>query len=152
MKIPEQFVLLDVGLFTLYWPTMLFVFAVFLTVVFLLNSLLFRPVLRHLAAREKIIEDNRYQIRLEEKGMHDLKVDYDAKLNELKAELETEKAASIKAAFASCQATIDQAKAESSAKLDREERAVEKKLKEEIAKAEIYAGELAQAIVSSMNR
>lgn len=52
MEIPRTGEVFNFGVLHLEWPTALFIFAVFLVTMFLLNLLLFRPLLATLKARE----------------------------------------------------------------------------------------------------
>lgn len=54
----ESYKIIDLGIITLEWPTALFTLVVFLVVIYLMNELLFKPVINNLENRKEFIKQN----------------------------------------------------------------------------------------------
>lgn len=76
------------GLLKMDWPTALFVFVVFLLVMFCLNTLLFKPLLKTLGNREKHLEENQKKAENADRSIGSLQSSYEQQLAEARSHVQ----------------------------------------------------------------
>jgi len=136
----------DFGLLHLEWTTALFILVVFVITMFLLNTLLFKPIIRTLEARQAGIDKNKDKVKGVNETVESSEKNYQEKLAEVNAKIQAARLEALKIAKEAANKILEQVKASTSEKLD----AAGKELADDQKKAmENVAGlsdELAQII------
>ncbi|MDT8445900.1 MAG: ATP synthase F0 subunit B [bacterium] len=134
------------GVLHMEWPTATFIFVVFVITLFLLNSLLFQPLLRTLEAREQVLTGSDDRLGEIEKELGELQDHYLASLH--KSQLENEEAhqAALKEASAQASNLISAARTDSTARLTQAEAEVAQEMDGAYKEAKDLAKGLAEMI------
>lgn len=134
------------GMLHLEWPTALFILVVFSVTAFMLNTLLFKPILRTLEARESEVEKNRNQSGNLSKTLVTTEQDYQAKLSDVRTKIQESRQQSIEDASKTARETIEAAKNAIAQKLENAEKELAEERSNALAEAASLTGELAQLI------
>lgn len=138
--------LFDFGLLHLEWTTALFILVVFVITMFLLNTLLFKPIIRTLEARQAGIDKNNDKVKGVNETVESSEKSYQEKLTDVNNKIQASRLEALKIAKEEANKILEQVKASTSEKLD----AAGKELADDQKKAmENVAGlsdELAQII------
>ncbi len=105
------------GLLHLEWTTALFVFFVFIITMILLNSLLFKPILRTLEARQAGIDENDNKVKGVNETVESSEKDYQVKLAEVNEKIQTARLEALKSAKEEANKIYEQVKASADEKL-----------------------------------
>ncbi|MBT4287978.1 ATP synthase F0 subunit B [Candidatus Falkowbacteria bacterium] len=136
----------DFGLLHLEWTTALFILVVFVITMFLLNTLLFKPIIRTLEARQAGIDKNNDKVKGVNETVESSEKNYQEKLADVNTKIQASRLEALKIAKEEANKILEQVKASTSEKLD----AAGKELADDQKKAmENVAGlsdELAQII------
>ena len=136
----------DFGLLHLEWTTALFILVVFVITMFLLNTLLFKPIIRTLEARQAGIDKNNDKVKGGNETVESSEKNYQEKLADVNTKIQASRLEALKIAKEEANKILEQVKASTSEKLD----AAGKELADDQKKAmENVAGlsdELAQII------
>mgnify|MGYP005629943753 FL=1 len=136
----------DFGLLHLEWTTALFILVVFVITMFLLNTLLFKPIIRTLEARQAGIDKNNDKVKGVNETVESSEKNYQEKLADVNTKIQASRLEALKIAKEEANKILEQVKASTREKLD----AAGKELADDQKKAmENVAGlsdELAQII------
>lgn len=138
------------GMLHLEWPTALYVFCVFVLTMFVLNFLLFKPILRTLEARRKEIEDNKHESNSLAENIENSEQDYQANLAELRDTIQKTRQEALDEAMQSAREKVENAKQNIDQKLEEAAKELEAERKSAMEQAASLTGELSQLIKSKV--
>ena len=98
------------GMLHLEWPTALFILIVFVVTMILLNSLLFKPVLRTLEARQSGIDKNTEETKNLAAASEKSESDYESKLVDVKEKIQQARQSSFDEALENSKRIIEEAR------------------------------------------
>ena len=146
----DPFSVFNFGLLHMEWPTALFVLVVFVMVMITLNSLLFKPILKTLEARETTV-NHLHKQREELLGRtNQLRDQYEAaikKAHESTLQIHAEKR---KGAIEEYQKIIFEAKEEANTQILNIDRVLAEEKNKAIEDSKLMVGELSQLIVDKI--
>ncbi|MBU3917238.1 ATP synthase F0 subunit B [bacterium] len=142
-KIGEVF---NFGMLHLEWPTALFLFVVFITTTIVLNTLLFKPILRTLESRRSEIDKNIDQSLNLSQAIENSEQDYQAKLAAVRDRIQQSRQQAIDEALSKANELIGNRKESIAKKLETAEKELAKELTESMKDAASLIEELSQLI------
>ena len=108
----------DFGLLHLEWTTALFILVVFVITMFLLNTLLFKPIIRTLEARQAGIDKNNDKVKGVNETVESSEKNYQEKLADVNTKIQASRLEALKIAKEEANKILEQVKASTSEKLD----------------------------------
>ncbi|MCG8338724.1 MAG: ATP synthase F0 subunit B [Proteobacteria bacterium] len=138
------------GMLHLEWPTALFIFVIFLLTMTVLNTMLFKPILRTLEARQSELDKNTNESKSLAQTIETSEQDYQAKLADLRETIQKSRQEAIDEAISSTKDKVDQAKASAAKKLEDAEKELESERKSALEQAASLTAELSQLIKSKV--
>lgn len=138
------------GMLHLEWPTALFIFVVFLLTMIVLNTLLFKPILRTLEARQSVFDKNKSEVKNLTRTIDESEKDYQAKLTEMRESIQKSRQMAIDEALKYANQKVDQAKAGVVKQLENAEKELEAERVAALKQAASFTGELSQLIKSKV--
>jgi F-type H+-transporting ATPase subunit b len=138
------------GMLHLEWPTALFILVVFLLTMIVLNTLLFKPILRTLEARQSVFNKSKNEAKSLAQTIDKSEKDYQAKLAEMRESVQKSRQEAVDEALRYANQKVDQAKASVVKQLEIAEKELETERKEALAQAASLTGELSQMIKSKV--
>ncbi len=138
------------GMLHLEWPTALFVFVIFVLTITVLNTMLFKPILRTLEARQSELDKNKNDSKSLAQTIETSEQDYQAKLADLRETIQKTRQEAIEEAISSTREKVDQAKANTTKKLEDAEKELESERKSAMEQAATLTTELSQLIKSKV--
>lgn len=136
----------DFGLLHLEWTTALFIFVVFVITMFLLNTLLFKPILRTLEARQAGIDKNNDRVKGVSDTVEASEVKYQEQLSEVNKKIQASRLEALNSAKEEANKVLDQVKASTNEKLDAAGKELANDQKSAMDKVADLSNELAQII------
>jgi F-type H+-transporting ATPase subunit b len=134
----------------LEWPTALFILVVFLLTMIVLNTLLFKPILRTLEARQSVFNKSKNEAKSLAQTIDKSEKDYQAKLAEMRESVQKSRQEAVDEALRYANQKVDQAKASVVKQLEIAEKELETERKAALAQAASLTGELSQMIKSKV--
>lgn len=138
--------LFDFGMLHLEWPTALFVFVVFLLTMIVLNSLLFKPILRTLEARQAEIDKSKEEAAKAKMKNEQAQNDYESKLADMRETIHRSRQEALDEAMKNASQLIDQAKKSMASKIEDAEKEIQTEQKKALDEAASITGDLAKMI------
>ena len=135
------------GLLHLEWTSALFVFVVFVITMFLMNILLFKPILRTLDARKAKLDANSDKVKGLGSTIESSEKDYKAKLSDVNEKIRLARHEALVSAKEEASKILEQVKASTSEKLD----AAEKEIAQDQKKAMDQVTELSKDLAQLIN-
>ncbi len=142
-KIGEVF---NFGMLHLEWPTALFVFVVFIITTIVLNTLLFKPILRTLESRGAEIDLNIDQSQKMSQSIEKSEQDYQAKLVSVRDKIQQSRQQATDEALSKANELIDNSKASIAKKIEDAEKELSKERADSMKEAATLTEELSQLI------
>ncbi len=142
-KIGEVF---NFGMLHLEWPTALFVFVVFIITTIVLNTLLFKPILRTLESRRSEIDMNIDQSQNMSQAIEKSEQDYQSKLAGVRDKIQQSRQQAIDEAMGKANELLDNSKESIAKKLEDAEKELSKERAESMKDAASLTEELSQLI------
>ena len=136
----------DFGMLHLEWPTALFIFVIFLLTMIVMNTFLFKPILRTLEARQSELDKNKSKANELADTIEKSEEDYQAKLSDLRDTIQKTRQEALDEAISSAKQKLDQAKASVAKKIEDAEKELEAEHKSALEQAATLTGELSQLI------
>ncbi len=140
----------DFGMLHLEWPTALFVFVMFLLTMIVLNTLLFKPILKTLEARQSALDQDRDKARNLEQTIENSEQDYHSKLAAMRESIQNSRHAAMEEALDNSRQKVTQAKTSVTQKLEMATKELEAEKKSALEQAASLTGELSQLIKSKV--
>lgn len=134
----------------LEWPTALFVFCCFILTMIVLNSMLFKPILRTLESRQSKLDKNKEESKDLTHTIEKSEQDYQGKLSEMKETIQQSRQEALDEAMKKANQLINNAKSAISSKLEDSEKALEQERSNALKDAAALTGELSQLIKSKV--
>lgn len=138
------------GLLHLEWPTALFVFVVFVLTVIVLNTFLFKPILRTLEARQSEIDSNKKNTTDLAQTIENSQKDYEAKLAEMRETVQQSRQEAVEEALANAKKMVESTKESVAKKLEEAEKELEGERNNALKEAASLTTDLAQLIKSKV--
>lgn len=134
------------GLLHLEWTTALFVFAVFVTTAYLLNRLLFKPILRTLEARREKLDRNENEVERLRSAVESSEKEIEKRLSDIAGNMRTARAEALTSAKKDAARIVEQVKASASERLEAGEREIAESRRQAMDRVAGLAENLAQLI------
>jgi F-type H+-transporting ATPase subunit b len=135
------------GMLHLEWPSALFVLVVFIITMFLLNNLLFKPILRTLDARKAKFDANNDKAKSLDSTIESSEKDYKEKRSDVNEKIRLARQKALVSAKEEASKILEQVKASTSEKLD----AAEKEIAQDQKKAMDQVTELSKDLAQLIN-
>ncbi len=136
----------DFGLFHLEWPTALFVFVVFAFTMFVLNTLLFRPILRTLETRQSNIDRDKQETQKLSSTIATSEQNYQSRLSDLKEKIQQTRQEALDDAMEKAKQAIGQTRESIEKKLETAEKELSQERNSAMKEASSMVEGLAQLI------
>jgi len=140
----------DFGMLHLEWPTALFILVIFLLTMFVLNALLFQPILKTLESRQKDLDQNKKETEDLARSIEKSDQDYQAKLAEMREEIQSSRQNAIDEALANAKQIVEQAKENINQKLADAEKELDQERQSALDQAASLTSDLTQLIKSKV--
>ncbi len=134
------------GMLHLEWPTALFILVVFVVTMILLNSLLFKPILRTLEARQSQIDDHLSQTEGLSASIEKSESDYEAKMADVREKIQQTRQSALNEALENSKQIIGDTKDAIAANFEEAEKELEKERENALKEASSLTEGLAQLI------
>ncbi len=146
-KIGEVF---NFGMLHLEWTTALFVFCCFILTMIVLNTMLFKPILRTLETRQSKLDKNKEESKNLAQTVEKSEQDYQGKLSEMKEAIQQSRQEALDEAMKKANQLVDDAKSAVSIKLEDSEKSLKQERSTALKDAASLTSELAQLIKSKV--
>ncbi len=138
------------GMLHLEWPTALFVLCCFVLTVIVLNTMLFKPIIRTLEARQSDLDKNKGDAKDLAQTVEKSEQDYQDKLSEMKVSIQQSRQEALDAAMTSAKSMVEDAKSSVSNKLEESTKEMEQERTNALKEAASLTSELSQLIKSKV--
>lgn len=138
------------GMLHLEWPTALFILVVFVVTMILLNSLLFKPIVRTLEARQAKVDDNIKQTQGLSASIEKSESDYEARLSDVREKINQTRQSALSEALESSKKIIGDTQDVVAGKLEEAEKELIKERDNALKEAASLTENLAQLIKSKV--
>ena len=146
-KIGEVF---NFGMLHLEWPTALFVFILFILTMIVLNSLLFKPILKTLEGRQSKLDQNKKETENVSETLEFSEQDYQAKLADMRETIQKSHQEAINEALSKANQMVEKAKESVASKLSEASKELEAERSSALKDASSLTKELSQIIKSKV--
>lgn len=140
----------DFGMLHLEWPTALFILVVFVLTMILLNTLLFKPILRTLEARESKLNDQQKQTENLAVLIEKTENDYEAQLADVREKIQQSRQAALDEAMEESRRIIGDTKDAVASKIQEANKELDKERTDALKEAASLTEGLAQMIKSKV--
>ncbi|MBU2645679.1 ATP synthase F0 subunit B [bacterium] len=140
----------DFGMLHLEWPTALFILIVFVLTMILLNSLLFKPILRTLEARQSAIDKNISETEGLSASIEKSDQDYERRLADVREKIQQVRQSALNEALENSKQVIGKTKDTIATKLEEAHKELEKEREDALKEAASLTESLAQLIKSKV--
>lgn len=134
------------GMLHLEWPTALFIFVVFILTMIVLNTFLFKPIIRTLESRQSELDKNKSESQGLTETIEKSEEDYQSKLSDLRETIQKTRQEALDEAIGSARQKVDQAKESVNQKLEAASKELDTERKSAMEQAKSLTGELSQLI------
>lgn len=138
------------GMLHLEWPTALFILIVFIVTTILLNTLLFKPILRTLEARQSQIDDQLGQTEGLSASIEKSENDYESKLSDVREKIQQTRQTALNEALDSSKQIIGDTRDTITTKLEAAEKELVTERENALKEAASLTEGLAQLIKSKV--
>lgn len=142
-KVGELF---NFGVLHMEWPSALFVFVVFMITMFLLNRLLFKPILQTLDLRQAGVDKNEQKAEELLSSLEEAERNYQGKLEEMQQMIQASRQAALEEAKSEANAIVAAAKESTDKKITEAEESLLKEKEAALAEAKNLTKGLAELI------
>jgi F-type H+-transporting ATPase subunit b len=138
------------GMLHLEWPTALFVFVLFILTMIVLNSLLFKPIIRTLESRQSQIDKDKEESGKLAKNLETSERDYQGKLSDVRETIQKSHQQAIDEAHRKTNQMVESAKEAVSAKIADATKELDSERANALKEASSLTKELSQLIKSKV--